>query len=123
MNAPVTDTRSIGQVLYEALVPSVTRTDWAKVLSLAGRERFERAAELVYRRGHKAGSEFQKTASPPPKAKHLGAQLVQERLAWAEKRKEFVLAARQYIEAQSCDSVPVRVAARERLLAVLEALS
>lgn len=69
-------------MLYETLNP------WAwRLASHSDRGIYERAAELLMKRGFDAGVEHQKTASPPPKARQLGLQLVKERLAWAEKKR------------------------------------
>jgi hypothetical protein len=106
LNALATDTRSIGQVLYEA----TKQPGWPSWI-IAGqsvRDRHERAAELVFHRGFKAGIEAQKLADPPPKAKELKLQLA-----------ELGDAARDFMQAQHANNVGRRVAARERLVKAL----
>lgn len=67
MNAPATDTRSIGQVLYETLYPREKGyADWW-TLPPATHERWERDAEPLYKRGFDAGQANPK--APTPKAK------------------------------------------------------
>lgn len=67
-----------------------------------------RLREEAHKRGFDSGIEYQKKADPPPMAKALKKELDQLRAA-----------ARAFIASQSSDAVPVRIAARERLLAAL----
>jgi hypothetical protein len=107
LNALSTDGRSIGQVLYEKQFPDAKWKD----LHVTRRDHFERAAEIIFNRGFKAGIEAQKLADPPPVAKALKKQL-----------GELAAAARAHIEAQKADHVGTRVAARELLVELLEAV-
>jgi hypothetical protein len=109
MSALSTDTRSIGQVLYETMFPNGdTRTLWVNLRPIQ-REPYERAAEVIFNRGFKAGIEAQKLADPPPVAKALKKQL-----------GALAAAAREHIEAQKADHVGTRVSAREHLVKLLE---
>lgn len=116
---PERPTLGLGQALYEALVPKVSRLDWVRVLSSAGRERYERAAEVLFRRGYEQGRADQKKAAPPAKARYLSGQLVAERAAWALKWNALVTASRNFMAAQSADNVAVRTRARDELLTAL----
>lgn len=75
---------------------------------LPTQDELARFREEAHKRGFDAGIEYQKKADPPPMAKALKKELEQLRAA-----------ARAFIAAQASDAVPVRTAARERLLAAL----
>lgn len=75
---------------------------------LLTQEELTRLREEAHKRGFDSGIEYQKKADPPPMAKALKKELEQLRSA-----------ARAYVAAQTSDAVPVRIAARERLLAAL----
>ena len=60
------DTRSIGQVLYESETLCSTAGAWREVHP-AQRERFERAAEVIFKRGHDARSKEERALTPKAK--------------------------------------------------------
>lgn len=55
--------------------------------SISGVQR-EELAERKYKEGFDAGVAYQKKADPPPKARDLGKQLMEEREAWSTERRK-----------------------------------
>jgi hypothetical protein len=58
------DTRSIGQVLFEKLMPR--RYEW-RLLGDTDREKYERAAEVIFKRGHDARGKEERALTPKAK--------------------------------------------------------
>lgn len=65
MTAPAADTRSIGQVLYEKLNPGLR--SWQSV-GRSERDAYERAAEVLFKRGFDACRKEEKSLTPKAKA-------------------------------------------------------
>lgn len=80
-----TDTRSIGQVLYETLYTKPAHGTWLALNSCRQLE-FERAAEIIFKRGHDARGREEKVLTP--KAKQYRDEAVSARADLANLRAE-----------------------------------